>query len=230
MKLFIALCLTMSTFFAMAADKPATAPNSVSGEILEIKDVDAYSYLRLKTKEGEVWAAVSKATVKKGSSVTIDKPMVMTNFESKALKQTFPLIYFGSLAGTTGAGAMPASMAGAMPAPKPVATVDEKIAKASGPDARTVAEVFANAKSLKDKSVVVRGKVVKVNSGIMGRNWVHLRDGSGESAKANNDLLFTSAAAVKVGDTVTAKGTIRLDKDFGAGYVYAVLVEDASFQ
>ena len=230
MKSFLAVCLALSAFIVSAADKPVNPPGSITGEIVEIKDVEAYSYLRLKTRDGDIWAAVSKAPVKKGSSITIDKPMLMTNFESKALKQTFPVIYFGSLAGATGAPAMPATMAGSMPGAKAAPAVDEKVAKASGADARTVAEVFANAKALKDKPVVVRGKVVKVNSGIMGRNWVHLRDGSGDAAKATNDLLFTTSATVKVGDVVTAKGSVRVDKDFGAGYVYAVLVEDASFQ
>lgn len=103
---------------------------------------------------------------------------------------------------------------------------DVKVPKASGADARTVSEVWAQRTALNEKSVTIRGKVVKVNGGIMGRNWIHLRDGSGTAGK-DNDLTITSSDQVAVGDVVVAKGTVRADKDFGAGYAYPVIVEDA---
>ena len=98
--------------------------------------------------------------------------------------------------------------------------------KASGPDARTVAEINKQSAALKDKPVVVAGKVVKFNPEIMNKNWVHLRDGSGTDADKTNDILVTTMAEVKPGDIVTFSGTVRTDKDFGAGYVYKVMVED----
>jgi hypothetical protein len=103
----------------------------------------------------------------------------------------------------------------------------EKVQKASGADGRTVAEVWAQKAQLKEKSVSVRGKVVKVSSGIMGRNWIHVRDGSGSAEKKDNDLTITTQDEPKVGDVVTVKGTVRTDKDFGAGYAYPVIVEEA---
>jgi glutamate-1-semialdehyde aminotransferase len=75
-----------------------------------------------------------------------------------------------------------------------------------------------------------RGKVVKFSGGIMGRNWIHLRDGSGSATDKTNDLVVTTTEQAKVGDVVTAKGVVRVDKDFGAGYVYKALVEDAALQ
>jgi hypothetical protein len=69
--------------------------------------------------------------------------------------------------------------------------------------------------------------VVKFNPGIMGKNWVHLRDGSGKQEKGDNDITVTTQDMTSVGDTVVAKGMVRLDKDFGAGYAYPVIVEDA---
>jgi hypothetical protein len=83
---------------------------------------------------------------------------------------------------------------------------------------------------LKDKPVLVRGKVVKYNAAIMGKNWIHLRDGSGSAADGSNDLIVTTAHQAKTGDVVTAKGIVRTDKDFGSGYAYKVLVEDATLQ
>lgn len=100
--------------------------------------------------------------------------------------------------------------------------------KATGPGAYTVAELHAKGAALDKKEVTVRGKVVKVSSSIMNRNWVHLRDGSGDAAKGTHNLVVTTQDAPSVGDVVTAKGVLAKDKDFGAGYVYAVIVEDAT--
>ncbi|HZL97791.1 MAG TPA: hypothetical protein VFB91_03690 [Terriglobales bacterium] len=103
-----------------------------------------------------------------------------------------------------------------------------KVEKAKGADACTVSEAFEKAGSLDKKTVVVRGKVVKVSKGIMGKNWVHLQDGSGDPGKGTNDLVATTQDDPKVGNVVTAKGTLRKDKDFGAGYKYRVIVEEAT--
>ncbi|MGZ4778923.1 MAG: nucleotide-binding protein, partial [Thermoanaerobaculia bacterium] len=101
---------------------------------------------------------------------------------------------------------------------------------ASGPDAKTIAEIWAGKDTLKDKNVVVRGKVVKSLSGIMGKNWIHLRDGSGTRAKGTDDITVTTNGNASVGDVVVVSGTLRADKDFGAGYVYSVIIEDAKLQ
>jgi hypothetical protein len=109
-------------------------------------------------------------------------------------------------------------------------TGDVHVKKASGKDAHTVADVITKSTDLKDKTVVVRGKVVKYNAGIMGKNWIHLRDGSGSVEKDTNDILVTSTSPANAGDIITAKGVVHLDKDFGAGYSYKVLIEDATLQ
>jgi hypothetical protein len=83
---------------------------------------------------------------------------------------------------------------------------------------------------LNNKSVEVHAKVVKVNSGIMGKNWVHLRDGTGNADDGSNDILLTTNAEITVGSTVTAMGTVRTNKDFGSGYAYKVLLEDVKFK
>jgi DNA/RNA endonuclease YhcR with UshA esterase domain len=105
-----------------------------------------------------------------------------------------------------------------------------KVAKATDPNAKTVEEIVTQRADLKDKPVVVRGKVVKFNPGIMGKNWVHLRDGTGAEDKNTNDILVTTQDDTKPGDVVTISGTVRIDKDFGSGYAYDVLVEDATIK
>jgi hypothetical protein len=109
---------------------------------------------------------------------------------------------------------------------KPSAEIDlAGIAKAEG--GKTVAEVYAEKDALANTKVTVRGKVVKTNAGIMGKDWLHVRDGSG--ADGTNDLTVTAApgAGPKVGDTVVVTGTVVLNKDFGMGYQYPVMVEGA---
>jgi hypothetical protein len=110
----------------------------------------------------------------------------------------------------------------------PATSTQVKVDRAKGANAYTVSETYEKAGTLDKKSVVVRGKVVKVSVGIMGKNWVHLQDGSGDTGKRTNDLVVTTQDAPKVGDVVTAKGTLHKDKDFGAGYKYRVIVEEAT--
>ena len=92
------------------------------------------------------------------------------------------------------------------------------------------AEVFAQRQSLVGKTVVVRGKVMKFLPEIMKKNWIHLQDGTGDEKAKTHDLTFTTADTVAAGDVVTLKGTLRLNKDFGSGYTYEVIVEEAKVQ
>jgi hypothetical protein len=121
-----------------------------------------------------------------------------------------------------------AASGGSEGAKAPATSGPIKVEKAKGADAYTVSETHEKAGELDKKTVSVRGKVVKISKGIMGRNWVHLRDGSGDEGKRTNDLVVTSQDVPKVGDVVTAKGTLYKDKDFGAGYKYKVIVEEAT--
>lgn len=114
------------------------------------------------------------------------------------------------------------------PHPKPTegaADIDlSGIMKAEG--GQTVAEVFAARDQLEGKTVVVRAKVVKTNAKIMGKNWLHVRDGSGEDG--TNDLTVTTTGVLpEVGDTVLVTGSLGLNRDFGMNYQYPVIVEDA---
>lgn len=221
MKKTLVLCLLAAAPLLWAQTAPA---KPVAGEVLEVQNVEGYSYLRLKTAEGETWAAVPTAAVKKGAKVTIEGSMVMNNFESKALKKKFDKVVFGTLVGAPGAHVSTAKGPAASSAP------DVKVAKAAGASARTVAEIMTQPAELKDKPVVVQAKIVKINSGIRGLNWVHLRDGSGSAAAGTHDLIVTTTDELKVGEIVTVKGVVRTDKDLGSGYMYKVIVEEGKLQ
>lgn len=234
------------------AAAPAAPAGALSGKVAERLSAGGYTYLRLTTATGDVWTAVPETATPVGADVSITSPMAMPGFESKTLARKFDMIYFGTLGGAgggqvaggagsqptgsgsqpTAAGSQPVVVSADMPhgptATPPAEMGPIKVAKAEGPDARTVAEVFAQKAALKDKTVTVRGKVVKFSGGVMGKNWVHVRDGSGGDATKDNDLTFTTQDVVALGDEVVAKGTVHTDKDFGAGYFYSIIVEEGS--
>jgi hypothetical protein len=138
-------------------------------------------------------------------------------------------VSIGALAAGGGTAAFGSSASGGSDGAKaPAAAGPVKVEKAKGADAYTVSETYEKAGKLDKKPVSVRGKVVKVSKGIMGKNWVHLQDGSGDAGKGTNNLVVTSQDVPKIGDVVTAKGTLYKDKDFGAGYLYKVIVEEAT--
>jgi hypothetical protein len=108
--------------------------------------------------------------------------------------------------------------------------VEIKVEKATGDNACTVQEIFARNKELAGKIVRVKGKVVKYNPGIMGKNWIHIQDGSGDPMQNTHDLVATSMETAVVGEVVTVQGKLAANKDFGAGYTYVAIIEEATVE
>jgi hypothetical protein len=232
-KWYLVVAMMFLVGSASAADKSAAAPAaSVNGKVLEVKDVESYTYLRLMTKDGETWAAVAKAPVKVGAEVTIENVTIMQNFESKTLKKNFDRIAFGSLvASSASAAAAGGDMAALHAGVTSTSDVgDVKVAKATGPNARTVAEIATRRAEFKDKAVVVRGKVVKFTPEVLGMNWIHLRDGSGSASDGTNDVLVTTKDEARIGDVVLVKGVVHIDRNLGSGYSFKVLIDNATLQ
>jgi hypothetical protein len=212
------------------ASEPASAKSDVlKGKVLERLNADRYSYLRLSTDSGEIWAAVLQTDAKTGDEVSVLNPMPMDGFESKTLNRRFDKIVFGMLDQQTQQTNAMQTLSKAHAGVSDTADAGPiKVQKAAGADGRTVAEVFAQKLQLKDRRIAVRGKVVKVNSNIMQKNWVHLRDGSGDPNAKTDDLTVTTQGSAAVGDTVLVNGVVCTDKNFGMGYVFPVIIEDAS--
>jgi hypothetical protein len=231
----------------------------LEGRVREVIEVAQYTYLRLGTDQGEVWAAVSKAPVVVGSDVTVEDPAKMERFESVTLKRTFDVIYFGNLptsgAATTGklppghpsvdhgssgpAGELPAGhpsvdgtatmppMHGGPGAATPAnAGTDVVVPRASGSNAHTIGDLFAQSTKLEGKRVRVRGQVVKVTAGVQGKTYLRLRDGSGARPE-ERELVVTSQAEARVGEVTTFEGTLRTQVDVGIGFRYPILLSDA---
>jgi hypothetical protein len=89
----------------------------------------------------------------------------------------------------------------------------------------TIAKLMENKKTEAGKVIRVKGSVTKFNPQIMGKNWIHIQDGS--EFNGTFDLTITTDQEVTVGQTITFEGKISLDKDFGYGYSYNVLMEEA---
>ena len=237
MKFSLFLALTFAVGSACAADAPVLDESMcLQGTVLEAIDVDAYTYLRLKTAEGEAWVAIDRAPVATGKQVAITQAAVMKDFWSRTLQKTYEWIVFGRLAESCELPAHPdggmAAHHGAISPAAAAPTASDRIdvAKADGPGGLTVAEVITESAALDDKPVAVRGRVVRYASGVMGRNWIHLRDGSGSAAEGSNDILVATLAQAQLGEIVLVKGVVHTNRDFGAGYVYKVLIEDATLE
>lgn len=220
----------------------AAAPGEINGRVIEAINAAGYTYVQVDAGGKKVWAAATQLAAKAGDTVVFGDLLPMTNHQSKALNRSFDLVYFAGRATVNGrpAGA-PATGDVSLPAGHPP-TAAGPVANPHGGAAagapaldlkgilkaangHTVAEVYAGKARLAGKPVAVRGRVVKFNANIMGKNWLHVRDGSG--ADGTNDLTVTTADRVKVGDLVVVDGKLSVDRDFGAGYKYGLIVEDA---
>lgn len=198
------------------------------GKVLETMNAANYTYARVATPAGEKWVAGPHTELKVGDEVEWPGGSEMKNFASKTLGRTFDSILFVDALRTGGAaGAAAAAPHVALSGKAPEGPEVTGIARAEG--GLTVAEIYDRRSGLEGKEVVLRGKVVKANSGVMNRNWLHLRDGS-RSSTGENDLTVTTDAMADVGKTVVVRGKLVLNKDFGFGYRYDVMIEGAKVQ
>lgn len=196
-------------------------------EIKEVIQATAYTYLRVEEFGTDYWVAVNKGDFKEGETVYYTNPMEMHNFDSRDLQRTFETIYFVQEISRQPIVQQPAGMPGAMGNTEPMKPVLNKIdVSIEQPEGGiAIGDLWTNKDNYKDQVVIVRGKVTKVNPSIMNRNWVHVQDGTGDDV--NFDLTVTTNDLPEVGDIVTFRGKIAVAKDFGAGYVYDLIMEDA---
>ena len=193
------------------------------GEVINKLDTGNYSYLQIKENDNTYWIAVPTMDVKKGEMVFFSQYMEMEDFKSGTLNRTFKSVLFVSDAKKSQTGM---DIKNIHPNLNSQKNVDVKIDRVA--DGKSIAQIYQEKNQLKGKSVKVKGKVVKYNPGIMGRNWIHIQDGTGD--EKGFDLLVTSDDQTKVGNVIVAEGTLALDKDFGAGYTYKVLIENAKIK
>jgi len=233
------ITLAAGLLYAAEAPKADSDAPSFTGKVIETMNAANYTYVCVDTGKGTNWAAAPQFAVKVGETVTITDGMLMVNYHSRSLNRDFPTIYFTGNASVAGAPtALPAGhppIGGATSSPVLSETHPATKASAQPPidfshlkvpkGGKTVSEIVTGSANLNGKVVTVQGLVVKYNGDILGKNWLHIRDGSGKEGE--NDLTVTTSTEAKVGDTVLIHGKISLNRDFGSGYKYDVILDGA---
>jgi hypothetical protein len=197
------------------------AMQGVSGKVVETMNSGGYTYALVEKGGVKTWVALPQSAISVGSEIACKPGMEMNNFKSTSLNRSFENIVFSEGLAPVGPVAAPAPAAASTPSE----TIT--VSKAEGANAQTVGEIFEKKDALTNKPVAIHGKVVKVSRNILGKNWLHLQVGTGNQAAGTNDLVVTTASLPEVGAVVTIKGNLSRDRDFGAGYRYGVIVENA---
>jgi hypothetical protein len=211
-------------------EEPGNAPAEVSTNKLhkviveEVLPTEKYSYLRVKENDEEFWMAIPKTEVEVGGTYYYRGGLKKTNFKSVEYDRVFETVYLvNGISQDPGMGSMMGS--------NPHQNLNNNITAGADADVSpppggiTLAELIKNKKKYDGQIVKVQGRVVKLNNMIMNRNWVHLQDASLKDEKT--DLTVTTTESVAMGDIVAFEGKISLNKDFGAGYKYEIIMEDA---
>jgi len=205
----------------MEENQEATAYIVIAEEVLQ---ANSYTYVKVNDGENSFWIAVNKMDAQEGENYFYTEALLMKDFESKDLERTFDSIYFVQELGSYSEKSeqkIPEEDV-RMERPK---VEQKKISVDVAEGGITIAELYGNRESYGGKTVKIKGEVVKYNPDIMGINWVHIQDGTDDNGYF--DLTVTTHDKVKLGDVVTFEGKIALEKDFGAGYKYEVIMENA---
>jgi len=215
---------TRQTQQAQQAHRPSPGAGAHTVVVQEVVQASSYTYLKVKEADNLFWVAVIKGDVKIGQTISFADALEMKNFTSKELDRTFETIYFVNKITD---GSSPSTGARSMAAGHQIKPVAEKteISVEPAEGGITIGELFSKRDSYSGKTVLIRGRVTKVNRGIMGMNWLHLQDGTSHSG--DFDLTATTLDDAAVGEIVTLEGKITLNRDFGSGYSYAVIMEQA---
>ncbi len=228
-----------------SADIQASAPHVA--KVLETMDAAGYTYVKVDENGNTYWIAGPKTNLTVGSTISYIEQMVMKDFTSKALNRTFDYLMFAnsiipasvSTASTTlpvadkahncdtcGPTDVNTTMQQSQVKPPQAKAKPISVAKLEG--GHSIEELYAQKSDLNGTTVTFNAEVIKVSKNIMGKDWVHLQDGTGVAG--SNDITATGLnAAVNVGDIVTAKGTLKTDVDLGYGYFFPVILEESAF-
>jgi len=220
-------------FFSASCNRTTTETHSIETPagthkvvVKEVQQTTVYTYLFVEENGKEYWLAINKQEAKPGETYFFEASYEMNNFESKELKRTFEsLLLVDNIRTTpeTGAAMPPHGMG--MKSSGSVTPVDYEIeAIKHEPGELPIGDLYKDPSAFEGKKIKIRGKVVKYNGEIMDRNWIHIQDGTSSGGKF--DLTITSLEQVNVGEIVAFEGVIAVNKDFGAGYRYDVIMEE----
>lgn len=197
-------------------------PSQHEVKVEEVVQTSNYTYLKVNDNGTENWIAVTRMEAAAGETYYYNEGMEMKNFESKELNRTFESVYFVQEISKE-------PIIAGIPVPEGHVKAEggkgEGISVAPADGSVSIADLYAKRADFSGKTIKMKGQVVKVNNEVMDKNWIHLQDGTGSTD--DFDLTVTTLEKVEVGDVVTFEGVITLKKDFGYGYFYELIMEDA---
>lgn len=205
-------------------EEQQTVPKRIHGKVTDIINASGYTYAEVDTGKKKVWAAGPTTPLKISDMIAFSTTMPMKNFHSKSMKRDFPIIYFVGSFITDKAPLTTNAATIASPhnqiKQKQVSNPVKGITKIK--DGNTIAEIYTDKHDLNGKIIRVRGQVTKFTAEVMNKNWLHIRDSS-----TLDDLTITTDSKAAIDDVVVIEGKLELDKNYGYGYVYPIIVEDA---
>ena len=210
----------------VAEAPPTSTQNGHKIVVTEVLQANSYTYVKASESGEEIWIAIPKRDVSVGEEYYYREAMEMKNFTSKDLQRTFEKIYFLDAIydnpdlGQKDGGGMPDDE---FHTKKEAVQSDINIDSEEG--ITRITNLYKKKDEFDAREVVVKGMVTKINLDIMNKNWIHIQDGTADGG--NFDLTITTLDKVKVGEIVQFKGKVSVDKDFGHGYKYDLILEDA---
>lgn len=223
--LLLGIFFTVTIFYRSSNPKTALPPGTHGVTVTQVLQTSNYTYLEVKEEDKKFWIAIISTDAKPGDSVYYTKAMEMKNFVSRELGRTFPSVFFvedpsNKLTRAEQRVSQP------MTAKKVEIKKWSEVSVETPKGGMTLADLYANPGGYAGKTVIIRGMVVRFNSQIMNKNWVHIQDGTEYEGKF--DLTVTTKDSLMVGRYATFKGIIALNRDFGSGYFYDVIMEEAT--
>jgi len=193
------------------------------GKVIDKIPAKGYTYLQVSENKNDYWIAVPTMEIEIGETVYFSRFMVMEDFSSENIDKSFDEILFVEDARKS---PTPDEMKNIHSGATSTEKQDIKVEPVK--DGITVQQIYGDKSTLNGKIVKVKGQVTKFNKQIMKRNWIHIQDGTGDENEF--DLVITSNTDVKVGDIIIVEGKVAVDKDFGAGYFFPVMIEEAQIE
>jgi len=231
MKYFLTVLSVVILFTISSCDEPnykstitIESEFDLNGIIQEAIQTSNYTYCLVKEGSSEYWIAFTKMQVEEGQQIYFNQGLEMKDFPSKELDRVFETVFFiQEISTNPSKDSTDGHHLKQQGQKSEVNTADINVEKAKG--GISIAELYANKKNYEGKRVKIRGKVTKCTDLIMDRYFIHIQDGTESNGKF--DLTITSMETVNVGGIVTFEGKITLNKDFGSGYSYEVIMEEA---
>lgn len=208
-----------------------TSPNTdgfTTVKVKEVEQVGAYTYLLVKAKGPEYWVAVPSMEAVPGETYKYQGGMLMQDFYSEELEKTFEKVVFleAIFAEDNLPAQAPAAQTQAQAHGGKVTVEKSNVKVEAGEGTIAISDLFSDPEAYEGRTIRVKGEVTKYNPSIMDRNWVHIQDGTDFEGKY--DLTATSIESFKEGSIVTLEGVLAVNKDFGYGYSYEILLEKAT--